>query len=418
MSFTGKEAERARRRSRLRIPLIVLGLAGAVGLAWLAFGTGEPVPKVPVRRGDLVLGVEVTGTLEAVESVLLGPPQVRHMWNFKIAMLMPEGRRVKEGMPVIRFDASQLDQQLRSKLAERDSAEQELEKERTSQRRERRNTELQLAEAEARLRKARLKVEVPPEVAEAQELEQAKIDLALARQEVTHLRQKLELQRRRAEAQIAALEEKRDRAAAKVEEIREQIRSMTVAAPRDGTVIHVGNRHNGEKKKIGDSVWRMEKIVEIPDLSRMRAVGEVDEADAGRIAEGQPVSLRLDAHPDVEFSGTVHRIRRTVQRQSPVLPVKVVRLEIELDETDPERMRPGMRFRGEVQVERREDVLLAPAEAVFSTPEGPVAYKSGLFGPERVTPEVGARNETDVEILGGLVAGDRLRTRPPEGEEL
>lgn len=407
-----------KRRRRLRRPLALIALLVAVGGAWLAFGSAQPVPYVTVGRGDLVIGVEVTGTLEAEESVALGPPQFRHMWNFKIARILPDGSEVRRGQPVILFDTSELERNLRSKLAERDSAEQEIEKERTSLERERRDTELRLAEAEAELRKARLKVEVPPELSEAKELERAKIDLKQAEREVDYLRKKVDFQRRRGRARIASLRERRDRAAARVEEIREQIRQMTVTAPRDGTVIHITERFGDEKKKAGDSVWKLEKVVEIPDMGHMRARGEVDEADAGRISEGQRVTLRLDAHPDVEYRGRVRRIHRTVQRQSPVLPAKVVRLEIDLDRTDRERMRPGMRFRGRVEIERREDVFLAPAEAVFSTTEGPVAYSRGWLGTRRVLPEVGARNDSYVEILSGLTEGDRLLTRPPEPEEL
>lgn len=408
------EAELGRRggRRRLRLPLVALALLVAIGGAWLASGSAEPVPEVPVQRGDLVIGVEVTGTLEAEESVTLGPPQVRHMWTFKIAMMLPEGVEVRQGQPVVRFDSSELERDLLSKLAERDSAEQEIEKERTTLERERRDTELRLAEAEAELRKARLKVDVPPELSEAKELEQAKIDVELAERKVDHLERKLDFQQRRGRARIASLRERRDRAAARVEEIRDQIRGMTVTAPRAGTVIHVAD----QKKKVGDSVWKLEKVVEIPDMDNMQARGEVDEADAGRVSEGQRVTLRLDAHPDVEYRGTVRRIHRTVQRRSPVLPAKVVRLEIDLDETDSERMRPGMRFRGRVEIERRQDVLLAPAEAVFNTPQGPTAYMARWIGTRRVLPEVGARNESQVEILAGLQEGDRLLTRPPEAE--
>lgn len=150
----------------------------------------------------------------------------------------------------------------------------------------------------------------------------------------------------------------------------------------------------------------------------MKAKGEIDEADAGRVAEGQRVVLRLDAHPDIEYRGTVSRIHRTVQRQR-VTPAKVARLEIDLDQTDPARMRPGMRFRGTVEIERHENLLLAPAEAVFWTAEGPVAYETGLWGrPRPIRPRVGLRNETQVQILSGLEAGDRLRLKPPEDTEL
>jgi len=71
-----------------------------------------------------------------------------------------------------------------------------------------------------------------------------------------------------------------------------------------------------------------------------------------------------------------------------------------------------MRFQGEIEVERADGVLLAPAAAVRSTAAGPVALRRTLLGSERVVPEVGRRNDDWVEILGGLEEGQVLL--PPE----
>jgi multidrug efflux pump subunit AcrA (membrane-fusion protein) len=408
---------------------LAAALVGAVAVAWLAAGgSGADGETAAVRRADLVLGVEVSGTLEAVESALLGPPQIPGIWNYKIAQLAAEGTQVSAGQPVMRFDTSDLERRLLEKVAERDSAETELDKQRTTQLSQRRDLELRLAQARARLRKAELEVDVPEEIIEAVKLEEANIERGVARREVAHLEKELALEAERAATEIASQVEKRDRAAARVKEIEEQIHRMTVIAPRPGTVIYVTNWRD-EKKKVGDTVWQQEKVIEIPDMSRMRAEGEVDEADAGRVEEGQRVTLRLDAHPDAELTGTVRRILRTVRRQSPDNPLKVVRLEIDLDATDPQRMRPGMRFRGEVEIGRLAGVLVAPAEAVFSSAEGPVAYRtagsgggiggwwSSLLGPRRVHPVVGERNQEWVEVRQGLEAGDRLLLHPPEGVE-
>jgi len=320
----------------------------------------------------------------------------------------------------MRFDTSDLERRLLEKLAERDSAQTEVEKQRSSLERQQRDRELRLAEAQAAMRKAQLKVDVPEEVIEAAKLREAGIDLEVAHQEVALLTAQLELEARRGAAEIASLTEKRDRADGRVREIEEQIRRMTVRAPSDGTVIYVTNWRD-EKKKVGDQVWQQEKVVEIPDMGRMRGLGEVDEADAGRVVEGQRIVLRLDAHPDVEFTGRVSRIRRTVSRQSPNNPLKVMRLEIDLDTTDPQRMRPGMRFRGWIEVQRLVNVLVAPSEAVFSTPDGPVAYRGAgrwlgrIFAPRPVPLVVGERSAELVEIRQGLEEGDRLLAQRPEG---
>ena len=86
----------------------------------------------------------------------------------------------------------------------------------------------------------------------------------------------------------------------------------------------------------------------------------------------------------------------------------MVRLEIELDETDKRRMRPGMRFRGRIETERVEDALVVDAEAVFLKLDGPVVYRKTMVGFETVPVELGRRNQDRVEVLTGLHEGDSI----------
>lgn len=406
--------ERTRRRARWAAYAVVGVLA--VAAVWLAAGASaqSDTEWARVRRDDLVLGVEVTGTLAAVQSVVLGPPQVEEVWDYKIAFLAPEGSSVRQGQPVLGFDTSELEQTLAEKTAERDSAEQELVKLRTHLEIRRRGDELQLAEAEARLRKAGLKVQVPAELVSRHELAEARTDLALAKSEVASITERMAHQEREAQAEIDALSSQRDRAASRLADAEQAIVRMTVAAPRGGTVIYVADRGR-DKPKLGDSVWRGMNVIELPDLSLMRAEGEIDESDAGRVQPGQRVSLRLDAHPDELFTGRVRDIRGAVETRSFIDPVKVVRLSIDLDRTEAQKMRPGMRFVGTVELERAAKVLVVPAEAVFNRSDGPVVFRKTRLGVEEARPEFGRRNEEWVEVRKGLSAGDRVaRTLPEE----
>jgi multidrug efflux pump subunit AcrA (membrane-fusion protein) len=131
--------------------------------------------------------------------------------------------------------------------------------------------------------------------------------------------------------------------------------------------------------------------------------------DAGRVELGQRVVLRLDAHPDEEFYGTIHSAGRTVQRKRGTQdPLKVLRVEIALDRTDPERMRPGMRFQGTIELERLRDVVLIPREAVFVSAAGPYVNRRGLFSVESVPVELGRQSDKLVEVLNGVTPGDRI----------
>jgi multidrug efflux pump subunit AcrA (membrane-fusion protein) len=141
----------------------------------------------------------------------------------------------------------------------------------------------------------------------------------------------------------------------------------------------------------------------------MTAKGEVDEADAGKVAVGQRVLFKLDAHPDEEFGGTIHDASRTVgQQQGTKDPIKVLKVNITLDHTDPVRMRPGMRFHGTVELGRAKNAILIPRDAVFVTGRGPVAYRRGAFSVTAIPLKLGRENEKSVEVLSGLSASDRV----------
>jgi hypothetical protein len=156
----------------------------------------------------------------------------------------------------------------------------------------------------------------------------------------------------------------------------------------------------------------MDDVVQIVGLGHMLGNGQVDEVDIARVADHQPVVLRLDAMPDVELHGQVASIARGVQAKSPTDPSKVVKLSIAIDATrDP--LRPGMRFRGQIETERVASAVVVPADAVFVTPEGPVAYRRTGGGFERVRLELGRRTATMIEIRSGLAPGDRVSRSDP-----
>jgi multidrug efflux pump subunit AcrA (membrane-fusion protein) len=402
-----------RRRWFIAIAAVAALLAG-----WWAFSR-EPIPKgvwAEAERGDLVLTVEVNGVLAAVNSTPLGPPQVPDVFDFKIAMMAPEGTDVRTGSPVLGFDTSELERTLLEKRAESESAAKRIEKKQKDSEIARKYDELRLAEATSRQRKAALELDVPEELVKAQQLHEWKLNLEDATREIAFLNEKLAAVRRADEVAIAALVAKKTAADRRVGEIQASIEAMSVKAPRQGTVVYATSWRD-EKKKVGDSAWRGERILEIPDLTAMKGEGEVDESDAGKIAVGQKVRFRLEAHPDVEFVGTIGSIWSTVQRQSWRSLVKVVKLVVVLDATDPRKMRPGMRFRGVIETGRIKDALLVPADAVFPTDAGPIAFRRSAVGYGRRALTLGARNEASVEVKSGLAPGDRVARRDLDAAE-
>jgi multidrug efflux pump subunit AcrA (membrane-fusion protein) len=392
--------------------LIVLFGGTLIGLAKLR---PEVESWVPVERHDLVVGVDVEGELRALESAQLGPPPIPDVWDFRISQMAPEGSEVKQGQPVLSFDTTELQRQLQEKITERDSAEKNLEKRVTDLEIELRDHSLRIAEAQAALRKASLKLKVPEAVVSRSELDKARIENQIAELSVRSLQDGKRFLEALGAAEVAALREARNRASARVRELEANLEKMTVRAPRAGSVIHITDWRN-EKKKVGDRVWRAGKVMEIPNLEVLLGDGHVAEADAGRIRVGQPVSLRLDAYPDQKYAGTVNTIRRAVQRKRRS-PERIVKLEIALAETDIERMRPGMRFRGSIEVLRVNHTLVVPHEAIFPRPGGAVVVRRTLFGRRQVSPSFGHHNKDAFAVIAGLKEGDRLLVRGEQKDE-
>jgi HlyD family secretion protein len=140
----------------------------------------------------------------------------------------------------------------------------------------------------------------------------------------------------------------------------------------------------------------------------MKGEGFVDEADGGPVAEGQPVTLRLEARPDFDLRARVARIGRTVMQRSWRTPLKGYRVEVALEKTDPTYMRPAMRFRGEIETGRVPGVVLVPRDAVFLRDGGPVVWARKGLGWREVKVALGRGNRTHVEVSAGLAEGDAI----------
>ena len=113
-----------------------------------------------------------------------------------------------------------------------------------------------------------------------------------------------------------------------------------------------------------------------------------------------------------EYLVQQRRAARAVRPKSWRNPARIVSLTLALDETDPERMRPGMRFRGTVEVETIEEATMIPVGAVFRDGGQTVAYRRGLTGWRTVPIELGARNSDEVQVIGGLDPGDVVSLEP------
>jgi HlyD family secretion protein len=385
--------------------------AAMLVIALAACSKQNEIQLADVRKDDLVIGVEVTGELAAVDSTDIKPPPLPNVWNFKIASLATEGDEVKQGQPVVAFDASDQIRALEQMQSEADAAQKKLDKKRDDAALARRDDELKVATAEATYRKSQLEATGSPDLVANINLETLKLDEETARLALEGAKNHAAESKRSDEQEILKLTEKSLYAQKRVAELQQNIVAMQVMSPRDGTVVLPMN-WQGEKHKVGDGVWKMEDILQIVGLGKMIGNGVVDEVDIARVSVGQTVALRLDALPDVQLAGSVQDLAKNVEPKSFTDPSKIVKLKVAIGATKIP-LRPGMRFRGNVEVERRPNAIVVPVECVFVKPDGPIAYRKRGQGFERVKLELGKRSASAIEVVKGLEPGDRVaRTEP------
>jgi len=367
-----------------------------------------------IKRDDLVVTVDVAGDLAAVDSTDVKPPVIPEASNFKISWLAPEGSEVVAGAPIVTFDSSDLDRNLEGLQSQAAEWRTQIDRMRQQATLTHRAEELSMLEQEASVQRATRLAGAPPDLVAPLAQRSNELDEHQAKAELELARKRTDYDRRSRAAELQSLVNVQATVAHQIEQLRQSTTRLALTSPRAGTVVYPGN-YAGENKKIGDTVYSSDVVVQIVVLGAMIGNGHVDEADLARIAVHEPVALRVDALPDVGLHGTVASIASSVQ-PSDTGASNVVRLQVAIEATTTCALRPGMRFRGQVETQRIPSVIQIPAEAVFVTPEGPVAYRETTGGLERVRLSLGHRSTETFEVTAGLSPGDRVSRVSPEQE--
>ncbi|MDQ7086493.1 MAG: efflux RND transporter periplasmic adaptor subunit [Acidobacteriota bacterium] len=243
-----------------------------------------------------------------------------------------------------------------------------------------------------------------------------RIDARLAARRLELAEQAVALQEKSRRLRLATAERKVKELEQAVTRIREDLKRLEVGAERAGYVVLVPN-WRGDKPKVGETVWRGRPILELADLTHMQVAAEVAEADAGYVAEGQRVEIRLDAAPDRLFSGRIRRLGRLFRTKSKDIPSKVFDAIIEIDDPDTELMRPGMAASLKILVPTPGPVIQVSEQAVRHTDDGAwvEVRRGGARRSEKVRVRLGARWQGKVVVDSGLEPGDLVKVRDDQG---
>ena len=328
------------------------------------------------------------------------------------------GERVKRGDPIARLDA----RDLRARLAR---AEADLAAARAQAGLVRRGArEEEIAEAEAALAQAdaearlataqegRTRALAAKEYVGQEEADRAQRDLEVARAKAESARSRLALVRNKAlpedialaNARVLQAEAARDEAAA-------LLSYATIAAPIDGVIAQVTTQE-GETVSAG---LNAPTFVTLIDLERLEVAAYVDEVDVGRVRPGQRATFTVDAFPDAEFTGAVTAVYPRAVIQSNVVNY-ITTIAIENSQG---RLKPDMTATVTIALDERADVVALPDKALRRERGKTVVRVEGPGGPTSRDVKVGLRGGGYVEIVSGVVDGERvvLAEAPVQGEE-
>lgn len=147
-----------------------------------------------------------------------------------------------------------------------------------------------------------------------------------------------------------------------------------IYSPIDGVII-------SREVEVGQTVvssMNVANLYVIADLDNMQVVGNVDEADIGKVKEGQHVTFTVDAYTDDIFEGTVTQVRL-----NPTTTSNVVTYEVIVAAANPEhKLIPGMTANLTIYTLELNDILAVPLKALKFMPEmtedAPDAEKEGI----------------------------------------
>ena len=190
----------------------------------------------------------------------------------------------------------------------------------------------------------------------------------------------------------------------------------TITSPIDGIVL---SKAVEEGQTVAASFNTPELFTIAKDLTDMRVIADIDEADIGGVKEGQRVSFTVDAFPDDHFQGSVTQVRQQATTESNVVTYEVV---ISAPNNDL-KLKPGLTANVTIYTMEKNDVLAVPSKALRFTineamlqkdqqiedVEAPAklwTLEGNIFKAHAV--EVGTTNGMLTEILSGVAEGTEV----------
>lgn len=173
--------------------------------------------------------------------------------------------------------------------------------------------------------------------------------------------------------------------------------TVIVVSPIDGIVDVLG-------VIVGQSVEPNTTLFHVSNLTRMRVIGKVYEEDLGKVRLNQAAHVKLLAYPAELFEGSVSFIGPTLDEQTRTVDVWVT-----LDNAKG-LLKPNLFARIDIVLGSNKTALAVPSAAVLEASGEKFVFVREGNKFSRVDIEVGASDDSNTEVLSGLVPGDEVVT--------
>lgn len=340
-----------------------LGLAGLALIAgatlqfwqpWKKSNTGPRYEMGQVEKGALSANVSASGTLSALITVQVGSQVSGQLKDVLADFNTP----VKKGQVIARLDPETYRSRVAQNEADLAAAESGVRVARGNlavRQAQARKTSLAQEEAERSLNRKRGLMEQG--FISAAELDTAQTAVDTAREQTRLAASDTQVAAAQVENAQAAVRQRQ----AALRQARLELGHTVIRSPVSGVVV---SRSVDAGQTVAASFQAPVLFTIVQDLKEMEVNIAVDEADVGRVQEGQKVRFTVDAFPGERFTGQVTQIRKAPQTNNNVVTFSVMARVKNPDL----KLLPGMTASAKILTEERQDVLKVPNEALRFRP--------------------------------------------------
>lgn len=368
------------------------------------------IPVFKVKRDNFLISITESGELRAKNSISIRAPRTRT--PSKIIFLIPEGTYVKPGDVLVKFDPTDAMQRVSDEEQRMEVVLSDKEKLLANHKSQNAQSETQLQTAEISFEQSKLMLEKQKfealAVQQEAQLNHKKNELSY-KQTQQDIESKKVIQKSEINKQALDIRQREQ----ELKRVKTELESLTLKAPTEGLVVYGSNWENsGRKYAIGNTAYGGANIIELPDLSLMESVTNVNEVDVSKVKKALKVLVKMDAFQDSTFAGEISDIASIGRLKDSNSKLKVYEILIRIKQRS-EKLKPGMTTSNKIVVREIPDVIFVPIESIFEKNGKKIVFIKNGSGFDEREVEVGEKGEDYIIIRSGLRVGEEIALTDP-----